>query len=271
MERENKQVLITGGTSGLGKELVKSFLNRGFQVAVTGRQPVQFPGFENKFRLFQTDFSDLRHTSEVIKSICESFEPDFVISNAGILSPPEFIGTIDEHEMTFQVNFLAHLLINEIIISKKKSLKPLIITATTSPVYRLPNVSISANLNNKEYNPVRAYSSSKLYLALMCRYLSLKYSEKKVKCFSFDPGIFGSGIYRSQNMFFRTLYRIAAPFMRQPKVIATVMSEIITDANFEPGGVYNIRKRIRQVNEPDKSEMEEFWIKCYEYISTFLV
>ncbi|MCK7521451.1 MAG: SDR family NAD(P)-dependent oxidoreductase [Ignavibacteriales bacterium] len=46
MDKDIKTVLVTGGTSGLGKELVKSFLNRGFQVVATGRQQVQFPGFE---------------------------------------------------------------------------------------------------------------------------------------------------------------------------------------------------------------------------------
>lgn len=270
MEKNIKQVLVTGGTSGLGKELVKSFLGRGFQVVATGRQQVQFPGFENNFRLFQADFSDLNQTSDVIKTICKSFEPDFVINNAGILSHPEFIRTIDGHEMTFQVNFLAHLLINEIIINKKKPLKPLIIAATTSPVYRMPNVKVSASLNKTEYKSVNAYASSKLYLAMMCRYLSEKHAGKEVKCFSFDPGIFGSGIYRSRNRFFKTLYRIAAPFMRHPEVIASVMSEIITDADFATGGVYNLKKETRQLNEPVKPVLDEFWKKCYDMIDPFL-
>ncbi|MCK7521452.1 MAG: hypothetical protein MZV64_29070 [Ignavibacteriales bacterium] len=108
-----------------------------------------------------------------------------MINNAGILSHPEFIRTIDGHEMTFQVNYLAHLLINEIVINKRKPLKPLIIAATTSPVYRMANVKVIASQSKAGYKSVNAYASSKLYLALMCRYLSEKYAGKEVKCFSF--------------------------------------------------------------------------------------
>lgn len=271
MGKDIKQILITGGTSGLGKELVKSFLNRGYQVIATGRQTVQFPGFEDKFRLFRTDFSDLRQTSEVIRRICESFEPDYVINNAGILSPPQFISTNDGYEMTFQVNFLAHLLLNEIIIRRKSPAKPLIIAATTSPVYRLPNIKLSATQGKADYRSVSAYSSSKLCLALMCSYLSVKYSHRGVKCFSFDPGIFGSGIYRSRNSFFRTLYRIAAPFMRQPSVVASVMAGILTDIDVEAGGVYDIKKKTRQLNGPADPGIVQFWTKCYELIDPFLI
>jgi NAD(P)-dependent dehydrogenase (short-subunit alcohol dehydrogenase family) len=270
MENNIKQVLVTGGTSGLGKELVKSFIDRGFQEIATGRQQLEFPGFEKRFRLYQTDFSDLKQTAEVTRSICMDFQPDYLINNAGILSPSEFISTTDGFEMTFQVNFLAHLLINEIIISRKNPTKPFIIAATTSPAYRLPNVKVSTSQDKRDYNSLNAYSCSKLYLALMCRYLSKRHAGKGVKCFSFDPGIFGSGIYRSGSLFFRTLYKIAAPFMRKPATVASVMAEIAADVNFAPGEVYDIRKKIRQLNDPDKSAMEEFWGKCYEMIGPFL-
>lgn len=269
--RNHPEIVITGGTSGLGKELVKSFLDKGFYVIATGRQPIEFPGFESRFKLYQTDFSDLKQTSEVIKSICGSYKPEYVINNAGILSPPEFINTRDGHELTFQVNFLAHFLVNELIISRKTPGKPLRIAATTSPVYRLPDIKVTASQKFTDYKSLNAYSCSKLYLALMCRYLSVRYVDKGVKCFSFDPGIFGSGIYRSRSWFFRTLYHIAVPFMRHPSVVASAMSDTITDDKFIAGGVYDINHRIRQLSDPDKMVMEEFWAKCYEMIDPFLV
>ncbi len=34
-----RTVLITGGTSGLGLELVKLYLDKGFEVVATGRNP----------------------------------------------------------------------------------------------------------------------------------------------------------------------------------------------------------------------------------------
>jgi len=41
--KKNKRILITGGTSGLGRSLVNEFLAMGFEVVALGRQnvPVQ--------------------------------------------------------------------------------------------------------------------------------------------------------------------------------------------------------------------------------------
>jgi len=52
-------VFITGGTSGLGLALVKTFLERGFTVVTTGRRPITLTGFEGLFHLFLGDFRDL--------------------------------------------------------------------------------------------------------------------------------------------------------------------------------------------------------------------
>ena len=263
-------ILITGGTSGLGLELVKLFLHNGFYVVITGRKSVNIAGFEDKFRFYLVDFSNLGNTASVIKEICDTFNFDLVINNAGILSPPYFIKTDDGYEYTYQVNFLSHLLINEIIIQHHNKIRPLKIAAVTSTAYRIAIPNLKSLQDNNAYRPFKAYSNSKLYLVLMCRHLSVKYHDRKIYFLSFDPGVFSSGIYRMQSELFRKLYKVASPFMKKPTAIARVLSEILTGSNIANGAVYDIKKRIRNLPEIEPSVAMAFWNETFNIIVPYL-
>ena len=263
-------ILITGGTSGLGLELVKLFLKIGYTVVATGRQLLVFPGYEDKFKLYQVDFSNLSQVAFSAKKICETYNFNYIINNAGILSPPEFTPTINGFEYTFQVNYLAHLLVNEIILKKIINNKQLKIAAVTSPVYRLVNTDLSILNGDKSYSAVKAYASSKLFLTLMCETLSARYPGLYLQCFSFDPGTFRSGIYRMQKTWFRGLYQIAAPFMRSPAKVAKILSEILINEEVNNGTIVDIKKRFRAVPAIDQSQKETFRNASYDIINPFL-
>ncbi len=270
MENGIQSILITGGTSGLGLELVRIFLNKGFNVTATGRQSIIIPGYNDRFKLFLIDFSDLHQVADSIKKICATYDFDFVINNAGILSPPDFTPTFNGLEFTFQVNYLSHLLINEIILRRAKDGHPVKIATVTSPVYRLADTNLTIYSGLTGYKPMRAYASSKLYLTLMCEFLPLRYPGMDLQCFSFNPGTFSSGIYRMQKKWFRGAYRIAAPFMRSPGKVAETLAAMLIERDVENGTICDIRKHFRTVPEIGKQEKETFMKVCYEIIDPFL-
>jgi NAD(P)-dependent dehydrogenase (short-subunit alcohol dehydrogenase family) len=268
---EAGNILITGGTSGLGLELVKIFHEKGFYVICTGRQSKKLPCFKERFKFISVDFRNLAETARTLNEICKTSKPGFVICNAGILSPPGFKLTGDGFECTFQVNFLAHLLVNEIIIRNKRDNYPLKIALVTSPVYKMAKSFPGWMRDIRNYKPLRSYSDSKLFLALMGSHLAPKYPEKNLLCFSVDPGVFNSSIYRTQGKIFGFLYRVAAPFMRNPADIAGAIYEMMVDQDFSAGAIYNIRKRMEYLPEYDKDITRSFWDRCDEAVEQYIV
>lgn len=264
---EKKKILITGGTSGLGLQLVKIFLDAGYHVVATGRRETTFPGYEERFTFCRTDFSDMKSTAEVIRRISSIHEFDVVINNAGILSPRKRIVTKDNLEYTFQVNFLAHLLVNLLVIRNIPTDKKLRVVSVVSPVYRLSRLDIEGET---PYSAIRAYSRSKLYMAMMCRHLCDLFPGISLQCFGFDPGVFGSGIYRMRGSFFSFLYGVASPFMRKSSRVARNLAQLILDEEFFSGIIIDTRKRIRQVPEFKKETEELFWNECHALISDYL-
>jgi NAD(P)-dependent dehydrogenase (short-subunit alcohol dehydrogenase family) len=263
-------ILVTGGTSGLGLEIVKQFLRRDFFVIATGRRSILLEGYEERFRFYRVDFNDLKDTADVVRTICNNHQVSVIVNNAGILSPPDFRTTKDDFEYTFQVNFYAHLLVNELIIRRFGNMYPLRIAAITSVVYKLAKPDMNYCRHERDYSSLKAYSDSKLFLVMMCRHLASRYRNIDLKCFSFDPGVFGSSIFRMQKGWFRLLYRIAAPFMRSPESVAKVLAEILTENDFNNGEIYNIRKRIKTLKEINPDAVALFWEECYSILGRYL-
>ncbi len=263
-------VLITGGTSGLGLELVRLFLDKGDIVIATGRNPERVQQFKERFKLFVVDFSDLKVTDGIAREICRSYSPDLVINNAGVLSPPDVFITADDLEYSFQVNFLSHLLLNEIIIKSQTEKGKLFIASVTSQVYR--NVNPDQDLLNfkASYRPFKAYSLSKFFLALMCNHFSERYDGTIRKCIGFDPGIFSSGIPRMQKSWFRIMYLIGTPFMKSSRKAAISLTRVIERNDLISGSVYDFRGRVRPLPGIDDKIRNDFWKECYKEIERFL-
>lgn len=251
----------------MGLELVRLFHNQGYQVVTTGRREISSPEFQSRYSYYRVDFSDLALTASTFREIVKDHEFDIIINNAGVLSPPNLTLTKDGLEYTFQVNFLAHLLINEIILNNQSGTKPLRIASITSPVYRLASLEIN---NGSNYRALRAYSSSKLYQALISGYLIEHHAGKNLKCISFDPGTFDSGIYRMRGRVFTFLYGIASPFMRSARKVARVLNSVITFEVIKNGVIYDYRKRIKPIPVLSKVDSEAFWSKCNEKISVYI-
>ncbi len=263
-----KKVLLTGGTSGLGSELVRKLLGRGCYVVATGRRTGDFT--HDNLRYVVVDFCDLRSVATTVEKVVEEEGGfDIVINNAGVLSPPGFIKTVDGFEYSFQVNFLAHLLLNEIVLSKTDFHRDILIVAVTSPVYRIVSRDLIVMTERDVYKPFRAYSLSKLYMALMCQHLPERFRSRKLICIGFDPGVFSSGIYRMQNAFFRFLYHVAAPFMKKPGLLAGCLTEMIENNSVQSGNIYDCRQKERRIPDVEYTVRDLFWKDCYNRLVEF--
>jgi NAD(P)-dependent dehydrogenase (short-subunit alcohol dehydrogenase family) len=264
-------ILITGGTSGLGLQLSKCLLKKGYNIVITGRKNNLTRETNKNLTFIRTDFCNLRQTAEVAKKLCADYRFDIIINNAGVLSPPGLMLTDNRIEYSFQVNFLSHLLLNEIIIRNLDPGFSIKIAATLSVVYRIANIDKDPFILNNDYRPFRAYSKSKLCLALMCSWLPLKYQGHDMRCFGFDPGVFSSGIFRMQNEWFRVMYRVAAPFMRDPANIAKAYCDLLERDDLVNGAVYKPGRLTGRIPETSHGKLSSFFEGCYKIIEPYIL
>ena len=103
-----KSVFITGTSSGIGKETVKLFANKGWTVFATMRHPEKehdFDSLENVIT-YQLDVTDHQQIKKVVDEIVSKYGVvNVVVNNAGYgLSGPFETNTDEEIKQQFDVN-----------------------------------------------------------------------------------------------------------------------------------------------------------------------
>jgi NAD(P)-dependent dehydrogenase (short-subunit alcohol dehydrogenase family) len=162
-------VLITGSTSGLGREVALRMGARGAHVIVHGRDEQRGMAVVDEInagpgsaRFYAADFASFDNVRELAQSVLRDYDRlDVLVNNAGFGSAPnERWESEDGHEFRFQVNYLAPFLLTNV-------LKELV---TASAPSRIVNVSSLAQspidwddvMIEENFSGGRAYGQSKL-------------------------------------------------------------------------------------------------------------
>ena len=145
----DKTILITGGTSGLGKSLVSEFLEMGCHVISIARNGAVVEINNDNYKHFSSDFSNLSTIKEIVEEfIKEKILVDVLINNAGVLSPPRYEESTDGFELSYQVNFLSHVYLTRLLL-KHNLLNPDLIANISSPIHTKGHMNLDKALDQK--------------------------------------------------------------------------------------------------------------------------
>lgn len=108
MKLENRTVLITGGTSGIGLELAKQLLGRGNTVVVTGRDRAKLEAAEHQLpglHAFESDVSDPEAIAALHENVLARFPAlDTLVNNAGIMRRLDLNEDCDLDDVTREID-----------------------------------------------------------------------------------------------------------------------------------------------------------------------
>src|ERR1700761_4377302 len=89
MKLQNRTILITGGTSGIGFELARRLLERGNTVVVTGRKPTRLAATREALpavHAIESDVSDPVQIAALHDLVSTRFGAiDVLVNNAGVM------------------------------------------------------------------------------------------------------------------------------------------------------------------------------------------
>ena len=130
MNLQDRTILITGGTSGIGYSLVKKLSNKNKSIIVIARNPIHLEKLKNEFPNVQTYKCSLANKIDLEKIFSEIItnHPDIsiVINNAGIQETPTFLDknfNFDSIENEISVNLVAPIRICALMLGSLLNLK----------------------------------------------------------------------------------------------------------------------------------------------------
>ena len=164
-------VLITGSTSGLGRELARRIAATGAHVIVHGRDAdrgeevvaeITSAGVGSA-RFIRADLASLAEVRELAETVLRDYDRlDLLINNAGIGSrvPAERSLSADGHELRFAVNYLSHFLLTHLLLERIEASAPARIINVSS-LAQTP-IDFDDVMIENNYSGSRAYGQSKL-------------------------------------------------------------------------------------------------------------
>lgn len=178
----SKVVLITGGSSGIGKAIGEHLMYKGFIVYGSSRNPDRYP--DSKFKLVQLDVRNFQSIDSAVESVMDyEGRIDVLINNAGVgINGP--IEEIPRKEIlnNFETNLFGPIdVIKSVLPYMRENNSGLIINITSIAGYMgLPYRGI--------------YSSSKGALELISESLSMELKQFNINVVSLAPGDFATNI-----------------------------------------------------------------------------
>lgn len=195
---DQRVVLITGSTSGLGREVARRLASQGAHVIVHGRNrergmelvaEIEREGKGSAW-FYEADFASLDQVREFGEAILQDYERlDVLVNNAGIgPAPNERLLSEDGLEYRFQVNYLAGFVLTRMLL-------PRIVASTPS---RIVNVSSLAQwpidfddvMLEHNFSGGRAYAQSKLAQVLFTFDLAEELAETEVMVNCLHPATY---------------------------------------------------------------------------------
>jgi light-dependent protochlorophyllide reductase len=230
-----RTVLITGGTSGLGRRAAAELAaNPSWHVVITGRDPerTQSAAADIGAEPQVLDLGSLDDVRRCAKRLHGGERPPLgaLICNAGAqhISKPEPVLSKDGYEATFAVNHLGHFLLVALLLERLAPPARVVIVSsgTHDPARRTgmptPRYTRASELARPDAawaggdSPVaagrRRYTTSKLCNVLFMYELDRRFDGQGITFNAFDPGLMpGTGLARDYPLYQRLVWRFVLP------------------------------------------------------------
>ena len=182
MNLENKKIIITGATGGIGNSLVKKLSESGAKILATGTRLEKLEELKSKFKntdILKFDISKGEEIEEFIENATKQLGGglDCLINNAGITQDNLAIRmNIDEWKKVIDINLTSTFLLSKFAIKKMLKNKYGKIINITSVVGHTGNL---GQVN---------YTASKAGIVAMAKSLAIEYAKKNININCISPG-----------------------------------------------------------------------------------
>lgn len=182
MNFKDKNVVITGGSAGIGLATAKTFIAKGANVLITGRNPDSLQAASvkinnSKLRSLASDISKLSDIAALEKEIAQSGNKvDVLVLNAGIAKQFSLEETTEEvFDELFSIN------VKGLFFTLQKLIPHLAEGASV--------ILISSGVSVSGYAQMGAYAATKSAVDAIARTAAIELADRKIRVNTVAPGL----------------------------------------------------------------------------------
>ena len=218
-------VVVTGATSGIGRETALGLARLGADLALVARDEARGEATRrevlgagaHRALLFVADLSSLAQVRRLAEDLMARLDRiDVLVNNAGALHATRKL-TVDGLEMNLAVNHLAPFLLTNLLLPKLKASAPSRVVTVASEAHRTGRLDLGDLQAEKRFSVVNVYSRSKLCNILFAAELARRLAGTGITSNSLHPRVVATGFGRTDAGWLGTATRVLTPLFRSAR------------------------------------------------------
>jgi NAD(P)-dependent dehydrogenase (short-subunit alcohol dehydrogenase family) len=273
-----KTTVITGATSGIGKETALSLARQGHALYLLVRniqkgdrvkqELVEQTG-NKEINVIKCDLADLQSVRDAVAELSgKLFAINILINNAGGIFAERELSK-DRFEMTFTSNHLGHFLLTTSLMSLLQKGQARIINVS-SEAHKRGNPQFDDLQWEQSYNAWKAYGMNKLFNIYFTQSLASKFANTGILAFSLHPGVVSTDFWLRFKGFGKLTTMMLRPFMITAEQGAETSIFLATAPRLDKyNGGYFKKKKIAKTSAiaTDTAARDKLWAISEKLIS----
>ena len=258
---QNQLVLVTGATSGIGKETATTLAQLGAHVVLLARnaekaeatrREIQAAAGHNRVDVLLTDLADLGQVRRAAAEFNARYPRlDVLVNNAGLLFGAEREFSPDGNELGLATNHLGPFLLTSLLFDKLKASPAARVVNVASAAYKMAKPDLADVQSAHRYRPMQVYGNTKLYNIMFTQELARRlraHGIANVTTNAVHPGVVASNFGTSGGGWVSTAVHLMRPFMLSVAKGAETSIYLAADPEIgQTSGGYFARKKARPV------------------------
>ena len=254
---QDKIILVTGATSGIGEVTARELARQGAHVIIlarnadkagqTQRAIIAATGNE-RVDIVLADLSVLQQVRDVAAQIQDKYQRlDVLVNNAGLMFGAKREVSADGNEMTLATNHLGPFLLTSLLFDLLQKSPAARIVNVASMGYRFSRPTLDDIQSERSYNSVWEYGNTKLWNIMFTQELARRlraHGITNVTTNTLHPGGVATGFGSQSGGIGGVMMLLARPFLISPEKGAETSIFLASDEKVGAisGGYYNKKK-----------------------------
>jgi NAD(P)-dependent dehydrogenase (short-subunit alcohol dehydrogenase family) len=273
----DRRCVVTGATSGIGREIARNLAYFGATVVLACRdrdrgsialQDIADDSGNDHITMLQVDLSSQTSIRQFVHRLTAGEAPVHVLVNCAAILRSERTMSADDIELTWSTNALSYFtLANLLLPTLHRTGKARVVNVASNFAGKLDLDDLE--FEKRRYSGIVAYQQSKQANRMLTWALQRRVTSERVSVHACHPGSAATNLYAHYKGLRGTAMRLATRFMKSASEGSMTPTFLAADPDVhEQSGQYWIEQKPVDCQFRDETAEEALWAKCVEMTGT---